>query len=172
MCGRAHAAYDTGKGAGHDERHREGQNGRSGRLHTPAQASVGLELLDFGVGSSWLRWHPQGPESNSGRDGLRYKHVVLVDESSNVSGPPPPLPPRTPTQRHPQDHQPMMTVLLDTNATSTSDFHKITKIPRLHCKLPPHPLTCFVTPCIMMMYYMHRRSERRGDCSVLGIRTR
>ena len=23
--------------------------------------------LDFGVGSSWLRWHPQGPESNSGR---------------------------------------------------------------------------------------------------------
>jgi len=40
---------------------------------------------------------------------------------------------------------------------------------RLHCKLPPHPPTCFITPC---MYYMHRRSERRGDCSVLGIRTR
>ena len=24
------------------------------------------EVLDFGVGSSWLRGHPQGPESNSG----------------------------------------------------------------------------------------------------------
>jgi len=24
------------------------------------------EALDFGVGSSWLRGHPQGPESNSG----------------------------------------------------------------------------------------------------------
>ena len=34
---------------------------------------------------------------------------------------------------------------------------------------PPHPLTYFVTPC---MHYLHRKNERRGDCSVLGIRTR
>jgi len=32
------------------------------------RALYGTELgsLDFGVGSSWLRGHPQGPESNSG----------------------------------------------------------------------------------------------------------
>ncbi len=69
------------------------------------------------------------------RDGLRYKHVVLVNESSNVSGPPPPTPHK--------DHQAAglycnnMHVTKTPTATSTSDIYKITKIPRLHCKLPP-----------------------------------
>jgi len=57
------------------------------------------------------------------------------------------------------------------NDSPRSDIHKITKLPRLHCRdekspphPPPHPLACIVTPCL------HCRCERRGDCSVLAIR--
>ena len=44
---------------------------RSGCATTRTASSLSTRCcsapLDFGVGSSWLRGHPQGPESNSGR---------------------------------------------------------------------------------------------------------
>ena len=42
------------------------------------RALYGTELgsLDFGVGSSWLRGHPQGPESNSGGWLLATSYVI------------------------------------------------------------------------------------------------
>ena len=56
------------------------------------------------------------------------------------------------------------------SARSTSDGRgPVTRKRVPDRETPPHPLTCFVTPC---MYYMHRRTERRVDCSVLGIRNR
>ena len=54
------------------------------------------------------------------------------------------------------------------SARSTSDGRgPVTRKRVPDRETPPHPLTCFVTPCMTCMY---RRCERKGDCSVLGIR--
>ena len=44
------------------------------------------------------------------------------------------------------------------NETSTSDFHKITKMPRLHCKLPPtHSLALSHLACIVCIVGVRER---------------
>jgi hypothetical protein len=128
-----------------------------------------------------------GDQDNGDRPYLQAKFIIksCVDLSRPAqNAPTPPYPP-----------PPQNVLILDTHETipqaetSTRSPHTTprklrhtsinmrhpratsTRSPRyLACTVnsPPHPLTCFVTPC---MYYMHRRSERRGDCSVLGIRT-